>query len=87
MARVIYKYDLALTDSQTIQRVGANPVVRHFAQQEGRLRVWVEHDLEGVETLSLELRGTGHPVGEVGEFIGTVMTWDGFVWHLYQSAP
>lgn len=85
MARVIYKYDVLITDYQQIQ-TGANPVVRHFGEQNGLLKVWIEHDTDGQTFLPLVMVGTGHQLpGIEGAFLGTVVAHNGFVWHLFYA--
>ena len=84
----ILKYELAITDEQTIP-IGdlyAKPIA--VAEQGGKLMFWAETDItrnppNNYEIL-VKIVGTGHPFGHVTmPYIGTVVMSNGFVWHVY----
>lgn len=89
--KTIYKYPLAVEDTVTISLpLGAQvlTVKQDTTRQLGRgnLVLWaiVEHDQLSTTRYDFEVRGTGHPLGQVGDYISTVQ--DGpFVWHVFHG--
>jgi hypothetical protein len=53
--------------------------------KDGLLCLWAEVDTEAeTEDVELLVRGTGHPVPDDAEFLGTAMD-SPFVWHLFSE--
>lgn len=83
--RVVYKYEL--WPWQNTYNVGANPIVRHVDEQNGKAFMWVEQDVSGVATVDILVVGTGVAFDGFGRFVGTVMLRDeGLVLHVYELA-
>ena len=79
----IFKYALALGEVGLVW-LPHGGVVRHFAEQNGQLTIWVEVDPEGKQELRrFTIIGTGHVVPKDGKYIGTTFAGP-FVWHLYE---
>ncbi len=83
----IYKYQLEITDTQTIEiNKRCQPLTVQV--QNGKICLWCEADLETeMTTKTIEIYGTGHYVRS-DEFqrgyIGTVQQDEGrLVWHIY----
>lgn len=92
MKRVIYKYEL-FNGSWDI-RVPYGSIVRHAGEQDGQVYVWIEHyraerelPEDGYKTFRFLIVGTGHefPDSHKLEFINTVQTDAGFVWHVFRD--
>lgn len=82
--RAIYKYPLSLSEDNEIQMPKGVRIV-HFSMQDGVPHIWVDvHTENPPETRHLAIHGTGHPIGSLSAYHGTVH--DGpFVWHLYDK--
>lgn len=81
----IHKYELLLTDEQTIDtRSGA--IVLSAIEQNGSLVLYAMVDDQAViEPLRVGIFGTGNPVLLAGDwrFVNTVPTASGYVWHIF----
>lgn len=73
MSKVIYKYDVDVSDSQTIDMPKGAQLLS-VGVQNGRIKLWALIDPgEPIVSRDLILIGTGHPIiRTLGEFIGTV---------------
>jgi hypothetical protein len=88
MNRTIWKYIFAVTDEVTIDmpqgaRLLPSPAMN--PREVHKVDIWAEVDPAApVVTRRLSVRGTGHPLGNPGTWIGTIR--DGvFVWHVYDA--
>ena len=81
----IHKYELLLTDEQTIDtRVGA--IVLSATEQNGSLVLYAMVDDQAeIDPLRVGIFGTGTPVLLSGDwrFVNTVPTDSGYVWHVF----
>lgn len=81
----IHKYPLFMGDEVAVM-MPAGAKVLHVGEQEGGLTLWAQVDQsQPFERRVFSIRGTGHPLGEVGRFIGTVVMSYGLVWHIYEG--
>jgi len=81
--KVIYKYELKLTEKQTIEM----PAFARFLSvqvQNGKIQVWALVDTEQPPRLNIfKIIGTGGRIDEtLGIFLGTIQL-GGFVWHVF----
>ena len=86
----ILKYELEITDRQTISFGDSEGSPLSVAEQDGKLMMWcmVKEDklLDGFShILKVEIVGTGHLSRKLykGNFVGTVVMRNGFVWHVF----
>lgn len=82
----IYKYDLALTGTQTIQ-VPYRFQPLSVQIQHNTIMLWalVDETDEFLSDRKITIIGTGNPIDEPpGVFIGTVQQ-NGFVWHVFYT--
>lgn len=88
--RTIYKYPLAITDSQAVlMPVGAEII---SAQVQGAdLCIWAAVDPTAKKHARvIHIYGTGHPIPDPDKlhFIGTVQQMGGaLVWHVFAQRP
>lgn len=87
--KTIYRYsaDIEYDDFTIDMPVGAQVLhARAFAQAGGlQVDVWAVVDTEAsTESRAFSVRGTGHPLGEVGAHIATVFD-GGLVWHIFDA--
>lgn len=88
MTRSMWKYNLKVTDEQTIE-IPRGAYIRSVGLDgEGKLSLWAEVDAElknVKDKRQITICGTGNPIpGNAGIFIGTVTLLDsGFVAHIY----
>ena len=62
-------------------------VFRHFGIQDGSLYAWFEVNCGAIQSeIQVTIVGTGWDVPEEADYLGTCITQDGYVWHLYQRA-
>ena len=86
----IYKYQLEIQDSQTVEMPAASKILS-VANQNGMLCLWA-HVIPNscIESRVIEIAGTGnHYPPEDGadrSFIGTVV-FEQFVWHVFEKFP
>ncbi len=83
----IFKYPFELGDDVTVWMPEGAKVVSVQVQREG-VCFWAIVEPQAPEVQRrFSVRGTGHELGDVGEFIGTVQTHGGgFVWHIFEAA-
>lgn len=82
---VIWKYELKLTDRQTVRMPVATDLLS-VANQRGSLCLWamVDPDNPNKVDRDIEIIGTGNPMPHWRRsFIGTVVI-DQFVWHVFE---
>lgn len=89
--RTVYKYDLSLTDVSEI-RMPTAAKIRHIDWQltsfNSGIKIWVEIDPDNptFETRKFHIYGTGQGISSYHHLHrGTVITPDGFVWHVYED--
>ena len=83
--KTIYKYDVPFEDHPIVQMPDGAVILAFQLQMGSGLVVWAIVDTEApIQLRQLELCGTGHPLGEVGTYIGTVQQGR-FVWHLFEA--
>lgn len=83
--RSIYKYVLPIGDIVPVT-MPEHAVLLSVAEQNGALCLWAEVDPSNREvTREIRLRGTGHPLGDEGRYVGTVAMTYGLVWHVYDQ--
>ena len=85
--KVIWKYELDITDKQTIMMPPGAQILS-VANQRGKLCLWalVEPAWSDLEARTIEIIGTGNPIDLSGlwhEHIGTVVM-EPFVWHVFE---
>lgn len=97
--KVVWKYPMDQSENETLDIEGLNLRVVHVGIDTAASTdyersipcVWVERctgELEEAarivpECLSLRFFGTGHPIPQGGEHVGSVITDTGFAWHVY----
>lgn len=82
--KVIYKYPLEIKGKTKIELArGGKPLA--VQMQNGQLMLWAEIDNKAVCTLrTVTIVGTGQPIYDYGDYIGTVQTHGGqYIWHVY----
>lgn len=82
----IWKYDLEIDDRQIVEMPEGAELLS-VQMQRDRLRLWALVDpIAHKVAHNIIVHGTGHPVGDVGLFIGTVQTHGGqLVWHVFDG--
>jgi len=82
----IWKYELAITDEQTLEMPRGAKVLS-VANQGGKLCLWAEVDQsERIVVRHFLIVGTGHQITEdfeLRKFVGSVLI-DPFVWHVFE---
>lgn len=84
MTRVVWKYQLDRFSMSADIEVPNGSRIVHVGMQKDRITLWIELDPNSKDLIKRRFYaiGTGHPVGEWLQHIGT--TQDGaFVWHVY----
>lgn len=84
--KTIYKYDILIQDSFSIWLPSGAEVLT-VQVQAGKPVLWAIVDpAEPLSPHGFEMRGTGHPLGEVGEYIATFQLPDmGLVFHVFHG--
>lgn len=85
MMNVIHKYPL--TNGHNFISLPNGSKVVHFGLQGPGMCIWVEKPTNPdivVTTHEFIIYGTGWEIPAFNEHVGTVVTSDGFVWHLYK---
>lgn len=84
--RAIWKFELPVTDEADVDMPYGAEILTVESASTYTLNVWAVVDPgAGTGPRRFSIRGTGHPLGEVGEFVG--MATDGrFVWHVFVGA-
>ena len=82
----VWKYKISVEDYTVLNLpVGAKPL--SVQEQRGEVYLWclVNPDQKVHETRTFRLAGTGHPIVENVEFLGTFQLYEGsFVGHLFE---
>ena len=86
--KTIYKYNLEITDSQSIT-MPLNSEILSAKNQGNNLCIWalVDTDEDLNVTYEIEIFGTGNPIYDNStfrEFIDTCVMPNGLVWHLFK---
>lgn len=84
--KTIFKYNLDLIDKQEVE-IPANGKILHFGLQDlESLCIWVLIDpANSKEKRHFKIYGTGRSIYDESEnYIGTVITSFGLVWHLFE---
>ena len=83
--KTIWKYTIPVDDySEVVGKRGAVPL-HVYPQGERLIDVWMAVDTDRTEVAySFFVVGTGHPLPEKAEYIGTVHAGR-FVWHVFYS--
>ncbi len=88
--RTIWKFPLAITEkSSSIDAPkGAKPVFVGIDPKIGAICIWSEVDWDVTKPseyvmLPIKIYGTGHGIADGDKYLGSVITEEGFVWHLY----
>jgi hypothetical protein len=72
----------------SLHYIGAGPVVL-VASQYGQVdvvQVWTEESTEGHDLIGAQVCGTGHPIPDGMEHVGSTVTANGaLVWHVYRE--
>lgn len=88
MSRRVLKWQVPVDDRD--YQIGSGPVLLigcQDDQEHGVVQVWTdEASAEAVKLRPVRVYGTGHPVPEFAEAIGSVITGP-FVWHVFAFAP
>lgn len=88
MKNKIFKYELEITDLQTISTPIGSEVIS-AKEQNGKLCIWALVDLRcGNIDKPIRIVGTGHDIEfNIGDysfyFVDTVVMSNGLVWHVY----
>lgn len=85
--KTIWKFEVPVEDEVSVEMPCHSEVL---AVQEGEspgvLWLWaIVDDTFTTRPRRFSIRGTGHPLGEVGPYIATVQTGP-FVWHVFEEA-
>lgn len=86
--KVIYKYPLAITDVQSIEMPVRSEILC-VQMQLDKPCIWakVETD-EPSDVKTIRIYGTGHPIDEDGQYIGTFqLQSEGLVFHVFDNTP
>ena len=86
--KTIYKYDLPIDDDINIPLPEGAVVLSVAMQDQGHPKIWaIVEPGSPTERRQFHWRGTGHPLGNVGRFVGTVLIHSGaLVFHLFEGA-
>lgn len=77
------KWPLEINNSQTLQ-VPGDTTFHHVAEMDGTLMIWSSGDTDvEYEKRTIYVRGTGHELPAMSEYIGTVVMSYGLVWHVF----
>ena len=86
----IFKYELEITDTQSINLGYFYAIPLSVIEQRGRLRLYaivpqeLPYDKSTKYEIAVDIIGTGNPFNTSKKFIGTVaMSNSGFVWHVF----
>lgn len=86
--QTIYKYELKITDDQTIELTSDYQILK-VAEQNGTLYLWAIIDPHGFKyPVKIRIFGTGDTFlrleDEFLSHLGSVLMSNGFVWHVFQ---
>jgi len=84
----VYKYKASCLGAFSLELPEWYEIL-HYGIQDGSAYIWVKVDTDDdVETVRFHAYGTGWPIGDSDKdfhiHVGTVITDDGFVWHLFE---
>lgn len=83
--KIVWKFPLGMGPNKIDMPIGAKVV--DVAMQGGFPHLWVEvQDPEKVERRLFEVFGTGHPIPDEYDHVGTFHD-PPFVWHVYENSP
>lgn len=84
--RAIFKYELKITDEQKVL-MPCSAILLHVAYQGDKLYVWAKVNTDYLlEERPIHIHGTGNPIAKnPGNYVGTVHSLDGFVWHIFEG--
>lgn len=86
MSKTIWKFPLLIGDNVKIMMPAEAVVVKVAAEAPHTLAIWAIVDSRATLTVrKFTVRGTGHPLDDVGAYLGTVQD-DPFVWHIFEGA-
>lgn len=78
----IWKYELKLGRNEIMMPLGAT--VGHGAEQNGKMFLWAHVDPKAKEICQIfEVIGTGWETPPNGQYAGTMVMSNGFVWHVF----
>lgn len=87
LKNTIYKYG-PLEPSEEWQELTLREhcAIRHFGEQNGKLYLWAEINEDCTpERRQFMVIGTGWEVPEDAQYLGSVVSPSGYVWHLYEK--
>jgi hypothetical protein len=83
----MYRYEVPVDDQAHEFRLTCHPVAVANSRW-GTVEFWAEHADDPGVTRWFRAFGTGHPLPEDAQWVGTCpRTPDGLVWHLYEVYP
>ena len=89
--KIIYKYDLQITDKQSVEITGFESFLK-VAEQNGKLCLWciVNPDIKHVYKAEISIVGTGLPISYKpnvmkSNHLDSVVMSDGLVWHVFTN--
>jgi hypothetical protein len=81
----IWKYQIDVDDTVTIDMPQGATVLHIAPSSATGLLLWATVNPDApTETRTFHVRGTGHPLGNVGSHLGTVQAGP-FVWHVFEG--
>ena len=85
--RTVHKFPLNLVDEPQRLLVSAPGTVVHVAGQHDLPTLWIEVDTDrSASPRTFTVEGTGHPIPDDHEYVGTAHTHGGMmVWHIYED--
>lgn len=84
--RTIWKFEIPVTDEVAVTMPRGAEVIEVAHLMVGVLVMWAIVDTDEPEvSRRFSIRGTGHPLGEVGEHLATVQTPGVLVWHCFEA--
>jgi len=86
MKETIWKYELEITDKQTLSLPPTSCFLA-VQEQKGKLMLWARVDPNQLPVeRTILIHGTGHPISPEEKYIGTAQTTGGFlVWHVFEA--
>ena len=91
MSRTIYKYEIVGDETTIDMPRGAEVLPKLHQNGPNAINFWAIVDPQlPTQPRTFEVFGTGHPIGSLlakGDYIGTVITHAGFVWHVFEVTP
>lgn len=86
--KTTWKFTLSVVDEQTILMPAGTEVIA-VQTQFGMVQAWaiVDPDMPQLP-VKISIRGTGHPLGAVGRYVGTFQLYGGaLVFHAFVAYP